>query len=199
VAPVPVRARDDLELLERAMGWTRAVLADVRDDLADAPTPCADWSLHDLLLHMIDSFGALAEAAAGTVALSTPPVDPSAGPEALARSLSDLGCAVLGGWVHAGAGAVDLGATPLHRAVITEVGAVEVAVHGWDVARSCGSAATLPPMLAAALLPVAARRVGPGDRPGSFGPVAEPSGSDPVSVLLAHLGRRDPRTPSRRR
>jgi uncharacterized protein (TIGR03086 family) len=187
---VPIRSRDDLELLERALGWTRSVLVDVRDDLADAPTPCASWTLLDLLRHMVDSLSALAEGATGTVALTATPVDRTAGPEALARSLCDLGCAILGGWLHAGPGPVVLGGESLGRAVLTEVGALEVAVHGWDVARSCRSTATLPPMLAAALLPVASRRVGPGDRPGSFGPVVEPAGSDPVGLLLAHLGRR---------
>ena len=186
----PARTRDDLELLDRSLGWTRSVLADVRDDLAGAPTPCTGWTLLDLLRHMVDSLSALAEAATGSVALAATPVDRSAGPEALARSLGDLGCAVLGGWVHASASPVDLGAGPLRRAVLTEVGALEVAVHGWDLARSVGSAAVLPPVLAAGLLPIAARRVGPADRPGTFGPVVEPSGSDPVTLLLAHLGRR---------
>jgi len=190
MAPVPIRSRDDLELLERALGWTRVALLDVRDDLAGAATPCADWTLLDLLHHMVDSLSALAEGATGSVGLAATPVDRAAGPEALARSLSALCCAVLGGWLRAGARPVVLGTEPLARTVLTEVGALEVAVHGWDVARSCGSAASLPPMLAAALLPIAARRVGPGDRPGSFGPVVEPAGSDPVDLLLAHLGRR---------
>ena len=190
MAAVPVRARDDLELLERALGWTRGVLVDVRDDLADAPTPCAEWTLLDLLRHMVDSLSALAEAANGSVTLAATPVDRSASAEMLTRSLCDLGCAVLGSWVHADQGPVDLVAGPLRRGVLTEVGALEVAVHGWDVARSCGSTASLPPMLAAGLLPVAARRVGPRDRAGSFGPVVEPAGTDPVSLLLAHLGRR---------
>jgi uncharacterized protein (TIGR03086 family) len=190
VGPVPVRARDDLELLERALGWTRGVVVDVRDDLAGAPTPCAGWTLLDLLRHMADSLSALAEAATGRVALAPVRVDRSAGPEALARSLGDLGCAVLGGWLHASAGSVDLGANALRREVLVEVGALEVAVHGWDVARACSSRAVLPSTLAAALLPVAVRRVGAGDRPGAFGPVVEPAGTDPVSLLLAHLGRR---------
>jgi uncharacterized protein (TIGR03086 family) len=189
VGAVPVRARDDLELLERALGWTRGVLVDVRDDLAGAPTPCAGWTLLDLLRHMVDSLSALAEGATGSVGPAVG-VDRSAGPEALARSLCDLGCAVLGGWVHAGAGQVDVGPGPLDRAVLTEVGALEVAVHGWDVARSCRSGAALPSTLAAGLLPVALRRVGPGDRPDPFGPVVDPVTSDPVAVLLAHLGRR---------
>ena len=190
MAAVPVRARDDLELLERALGWTRGVLVDVGDDMADAPTPCADWTLLDLLRHMVDSLSALAEGATGRVALGVVPVDRTAGPESLARSLCDLGCAVLGSWLHADAGPVELGSTSLRRGVLTEVGALEIAVHGWDVARSCGSTAELPPLLAAALLPVAARRVAPQDRHGAFGPVLDPAGSDPVSLLLAHLGRR---------
>ena len=188
--PVPVRARDDLELLERSLCWTRGVLVEVRDELGGAPTPCADWTLLELLRHMVDSLSALAEATTGRVTLGSVPVDRSAGPEALARCLYDLGCAVLGGWVHADRRPVELGARPLDRAVLTEVGALEVAVHGWDVARSCGSTAVLPSRLAAGLLPVAARRVGPTDRPGSFGPPVEPGGSGPAGLLLAHLGRR---------
>ena len=190
MAAVPVHARDDLELLERSLSWTRGVLVDVSDDLAGAATPCAGWTLLDLLRHMVDSLAALAEASTGSVALAAISVERSAGPEALARCLRDLGCAVLGGWVRASATPVELGARPLGRDVLTEVGALEVAVHGWDVARSCGSTAALPPMLAAGLLPVAARRVGPADRPGSFGPVVEATRGDPASLLLAHLGRR---------
>ena len=57
-------------------------------------------------------------------------------------------------------------------------------------AKQISSSAALPPMLAAGLLPVAARRVGPDDRPGTFGPVVEAARSDPASLLLAHLGRR---------
>src|SRR5215210_4022718 len=109
---VPVRARDDLDLLERALGWTRGVLVEVRDDQAGAPTPCAGWTLLDLLRHMVDSLSALAEAATGSVALTAIPVDRSRGPEALARSLCDLGCAVLGGWVNASAETVGVGTRP---------------------------------------------------------------------------------------
>ena len=190
MTPAPVRTRDDLELLERSLGWTRSVLADVRDDLAGAPTPCAGWTLTDLLVHMVDSLSALAEAATGSVHPATVVVERHAGPVALARSLCRLGCTVLGGWVHADTRPVDLAPGSLPRAALTEVGALEVAVHGWDVARSCGSTAALPSTLAAGLLPVAARRVGPQDRPGAFWPVVEPAGTDPVSLLLAHLGRR---------
>ena len=185
-----VRARDDLELLERALGWTRGVLVDVRDDQAAARTPCAGWTLLDLLRHMVDSLSALAEAATGSVAATATTADRAAGPEELARSLCGLGCTVLGDWVRADARPVELGVGHLHRTVLTGVGALEVAVHGWDVARSCGSTAELPPTLAAGLLPVAARRVGPDDRPGAFGPAVTPAGTDPVSLLLAHLGRR---------
>ena len=190
MAPGQVRTRDDLELLGRALGWTRGVLVGVRDEQAAARTPCAGWTLLDLLRHMVDSLSALAEAATGTVATAATPADRAAGPEELARALCGLGCTVLGGWVRADGRPVELGVGHLHRAVLTEVGALEVAVHGWDVARSCGSTAELPPTLAAGLLPVAARRVGPGDRPDAFGPVVVPEGTDPVSLLLAHLGRR---------
>ena len=71
MATVPVRARDDLELLERSLSWTRGVLVEVSDDLAGAATPCAGWTLLDLLRHMVDSLSALAEASTGSVALAS--------------------------------------------------------------------------------------------------------------------------------
>ena len=189
-----------VELLERSLSWTQGVLREVRDDLAGAATPCTGWTLLDLLRHMVDSLAAAAEAATGRVDRGTATVDPAAGPVALAGQLRSLGCSALGSWVHADVGPVALGrpvgapvsgAVTVAAAVLTEVGALEVAVHGWDVARTCGGPADLPPLLAAALLPVAARRVGPDDRPGRFAPAAtELSGTDPASLLLAHLGRR---------
>jgi len=46
-----------LELLERALGYTRGALATVGADRS-GPTPCAGWSLADLLCHMDDGLDA---------------------------------------------------------------------------------------------------------------------------------------------
>lgn len=58
-----------LELLEHALTYTGVALSDVTEGQLDRPTPCADWSLRELLEHLADSLDAFIEAATGTVAL----------------------------------------------------------------------------------------------------------------------------------
>ena len=60
-----------LELLERALGYTRGALATVGADRS-GPTPCAGWSLADLLCHMDDGLDAFLEAAGGAVRVEVP-------------------------------------------------------------------------------------------------------------------------------
>jgi hypothetical protein len=67
---------------------------------------------------------------------------------------------------------------------------VEVAVHGWDVARACGVDRPIPPALAGELLELCPLLVDDADRPGRFGPPADPSRwARPGDRLVAFLGR----------
>jgi hypothetical protein len=68
---------------------------------------------------------------------------------------------------------------------------VEVAVHGWDVARSCGAARRIPPALGEELLPLVELLVDDTDRPHRFAaPVDVRPDATAADRLLAHLGRR---------
>lgn len=103
-----------------------------------------------------------------------------------------------------GAGVVAVADRSLGVATVVAAAALEVAVHGWDVARAAGLERTLPDALAADLLPVARACVGPADRGPRFAP-ALPTGGGPVgrpgaggadrlsgpctATLMAHLGR----------
>ena len=62
-----------VELLERALGYTRARLGRVDDGLLDRPTPCEGWTLGDLLAHMEDALDAFTEAASGRVRVDAVP------------------------------------------------------------------------------------------------------------------------------
>jgi uncharacterized protein (TIGR03086 family) len=69
-------------------------------------------------------------------------------------------------------------------------GALEISVHGWDVARACGHDRPLPVPLAVDLLSVAPLLVDDADRPGRFaGPVDVPPSAGAGDRLLAFLGR----------
>jgi uncharacterized protein (TIGR03086 family) len=183
-------------LLERALGYTLGSLVLVTPAGLAAPTPCRDWDLRALLGHMNDSMLALHEAmAAGFVQLDAALEpgggfgDPDADPVATLRNRA---CHMMGAWAGLqDPGRVEIGDQGLSAAVVAAVGAVEVAVHGWDVAESCGTPRPLPDGLAEELIELCPLFVAPADRPGRFGPpLAVSPLAGPGDRLLAFLGRR---------
>lgn len=183
----PRPAERPLELLERSLSYSRSVLAAVPGHAPDLPTPCSAWDLGDLLAHMVDGFTAFVQASAGVVP-AEPRTDLPRDPALLAGHLLDLGCGVLGGWSD-GREECLLGLVPLPADRLLETAALEIALHGWDVAQVCAPPREIPPALAAALLSVAFRHVTAADRPARFGPVLRVARRDPSALLLAHCGR----------
>lgn len=189
MAPADLRPRVDVELLERSLAYTRGALEAVADAEGRLPTPCAHWTVTGLLVHMVDSLEVVTELALGRMALAGPPPT-SHRPSVLADHLRVLGCTLLERWMAPAARDVVVGSCSVDVALAAEVGALEVAVHGWDLATARGLDTPVPPLLAAALLPVAVRRVPVDARGSRFAPPVTPVASDPASLLLAHLGRR---------
>lgn len=186
-----------VELLERALGYTRATLQGLDDSPAGLarPTPCTRWDLGRLLAHMEDALDAFTEAAAGLVEVHPVPATPAA--RSRVDSLQVKACTLLEAWLGA------TGATGGHRAGV-EVGAgasmaapllvataaLEITVHGWDVGQATGAGQRIPTDLAGGLLGLATGLVGPADRVSRFGPPLESPGRLEVDEqLLAWLGR----------
>ena len=161
-------------------------------------TPCERWDLHALLQHMNDSLAAFTEAAdLGYVDLA--PVR-GTGPDAetgrlLVERLRGRACALLGAWAHhEGPGPVAVRDRALPSDLLAAAGALEIAVHGWDVARACGVTRPLPTALALELLDVVPLLVADADRPSRFAErVDVPLHAEPGTRLLAELGRPTPR------
>jgi uncharacterized protein (TIGR03086 family) len=174
-----------LELLGRALAYTRVQLSAVGPGDLGRPTPCRAWDLGELLAHMEDALDAFTEAASGSVALvPTGPATPRT------EQLRRKACALQAAWTHRASGAVDVAGAALPDDVLVAAAALEIAVHGWDVSRALGPGAPLPEPLARDLLPVARRLVGPEDRVTRFGPAVPVATGAPASRrLLAHLGR----------
>ena len=177
-----------LDLLQRALDYTRAALGTITCADVDRPTPCTGWSLADLLAHMEDALDAFAEAADGAVGLSSAAPTPL---ETRVQALQLKACALLSAWLHADQPSVDVGGHPLPVDAIARIAALEIAVHGWDVRQATGHAEPLPEPLAAALLPSALQIALAGDD--RFAPplpvdVEAPAGAH----VLALLGRRTP-------
>jgi uncharacterized protein (TIGR03086 family) len=178
-------------LLERAVSYTLGSLHLVTSALLPRPTPCRDWTLRELLAHMDDSLLALHEAAdLGHVALDVS----KAGPGDPVSVLKNRACHLLAAWTAADApGTVVVGGNPLTTGILTSAGAVEVAVHGWDVAQACGSGRPLPEPLAEELLELVPFFIADEDRPARFGPrVAVSPLAGASDRLLAFTGRQTP-------
>jgi uncharacterized protein (TIGR03086 family) len=176
-------------LLEQAVDYTLSSLCLVTPDLLGCPTPCRRWDLRALLAHLDDALLALHEAAdRGRVGLAS--VGAGSGDPVVV--LRERACRLVGAWASARAGgSVSVGGASLTASILTSAGAVEVAVHGWDVARACGEDRPIPEPLAAELLELAPFFLTGADRPGRFEPpVAVSASAGPSARLLAFLGRR---------
>ncbi|MFF3613883.1 TIGR03086 family metal-binding protein [Streptomyces sp. NPDC002580] len=177
------------ELLDRSLAYALGGVAAVPREGLGRPTPCAAWDLGELLRHLDDSVDALHEGVAdGRIGLC--PGAPAADPVGAFRERAR---ALLGAWA-AGSGEPStpvVGDRSMDRGLLAAVGALEIAVHGWDVARSCGRPRPIPSGLAVELLTVAHLVVTDADRGVRFAdPVDPPASACPGDVLLAFLGRR---------
>ncbi len=176
-------------MLERAVGYTRLALLEVGPAMLDRPTPCARWDLGALLDHMVDSLETLTEAAdLGNLGLAVPEGPPS--PVSAVQRLRVQACSLLGAWAAlARDRAVMVGDRPLSSSVLACAGALEVAVHGWDVSQATGSRREIPALLALDLLPWVGVFVTDLDRPLRFGAALDVPMGGPSARLLALLGR----------
>lgn len=173
-----------VELLERSLGYTRVALAGVTEGALGNPTPCHRWTLRDLLRHMDDALDAFTEAAGGSVALTPGPATPSV------DVLQQKACALLGRWSRQSPSGVQVGRVGLATDLLVATAALEITVHGWDVARATGVGAAIPAELAHQLLPVARHTVSPEDRGLRFdAALPTPAWAPADAVLLAFLGR----------
>jgi uncharacterized protein (TIGR03086 family) len=179
-------------VLDSAVTWTHDCLQLARSSSLTLPTPCSDWDLGKLLGHMQDSMDAFAEAAQlGRVEVASRPADPDTA--RIVDRLIQRACTTRAAWhqrvTSAPIGVDDL---PLGRDTVVLVGALEIGVHGWDVARATGQSRRIPEDLAVRLYDVALAVVTPAERGRRFGPAVSVPASAPASTrLLAHLGRRE--------
>lgn len=179
-----------LGLLGCAVSYALSSTRLATPDRLSCPTPCAGWDLGWLLHHVSDSLGVLHEAlTAGYVGPA--PADDSAGTDP-AGDLRRRAAALLAACApdrHADH-LVAIGDRGLPARLAAAAGAIEITVHGWDIAAACGSRRPVPPGLAAVLLPIAPLFITPGARAGLFAdPVPVPGPACPGDQLVAFLGR----------
>jgi uncharacterized protein (TIGR03086 family) len=186
-----------LELLGSAVSYALASTRLATPQRLSCPTPCAGWDVESLLRHVSDSLGVLHEAlTAGYVGPGPASGDGGAGPDP-ARGLPLRAARLLAACGPDGPARrlVAIGDRELAPRMVAAAGAIEITVHGWDIAVACGSHRPVPPGLAAVLLPIAPLFITPGTRAGLFAdPVPVPGRACPGDQLVAFLGRQ-PRSP----
>nr|WP_306254602.1 maleylpyruvate isomerase family mycothiol-dependent enzyme [Ornithinimicrobium cryptoxanthini] len=184
----------ELGLLERSVDYARGTLVAAATTAGDVPTPCAAWTLADLLTHMGSSLRTLEQAAVvGGIAILEPP---AFGPSDLAvaeqvAQLQTRACALMESWMGPQAPVIfRVGGSELQAGLLAAAGALEITVHAWDVGRACRLTRPIPRPLAEDLLSYAPLLVSDVDRPHRFGPPL-PTGTDssPAQELLALVGR----------
>jgi len=197
-------------MLRQAVAYALENVAAITPDLLGRPTPCHGWDLRMLLWHSSESLAALREGfTAGRISPAAGPVSEPARPVSEAAGLAGptpAGC---------GCGAADpvttytvsalrlldclanpaprnvrIGGVALPRSTLAAAGALEIAVHGWDVAQACGAGRPVPAMLAVELLTLAPLLVPSAGRAPLFGdPVRAARNASPSERLTAFLGR----------
>ena len=183
-------------LLAGAIRYTLGVCALIGPGDMSLPTPCAGWDLARLLGHLSDSMADLETAIrTGHLDLEGPPTraggtwtGPADGDpvEVLRDRAAELLCASYG---YGGPERfVAVGGLPVPAGLVACTGAVEIAVHGWDVSAARGGCSAIPAVLASRML-----RLGPllvAGREGLFAvPVAVPAQASPGDRLVGYLGR----------
>jgi uncharacterized protein (TIGR03086 family) len=193
-----------LALLGGAISYALGVCAMVAPWEMSLPTPCPEWDLRTLLGHLSESMADLeAGIRTGHLGLeTTDPPDPGdqADPwepedpvEVLRDRAAELLCAAYG---FGGPGRfVAVGGLPVPAGLVACTGAIEIAVHGWDVSAARGRGRPIPPALATRMLELCPLLVT--GREGLFaGPVEVPAQASPCDRLVGYLGR-DPENPGK--
>ena len=187
-------------LLASAISYALGACVQVARREMTLPTPCTDWDLKALLAHLAASMADL-ESALRTGHLDPEPDDPATpdpddptipaldGDDPVELLRDRAANLLFACYAHHGPDQfVLVGDMPLPAEIVTCTGAVEIAVHGWDVRAARGRGAPIPPALATRMLRLSPFLVT--GREGLFGtPVQVPAQASPGDQLVAYLGR----------
>lgn len=183
-----MRATDELSVVSGATRYLLRSILLVRDTELSAPTPCRDWDLRHLLRHICASLHQLTDVLADRGRAT------DTGPEtnlvdALRIRTVDL---LLGAMSLPTAGRwCEIGDRIVPARTVVDVAAIEMALHGWDIAQACRMDRPVPADLAATLLKVAPPLAEAGLAERVFAaPVELLPTATPSDQLVALFGRR---------
>ena len=178
--------------LEHAIATTRQVLAGVTPEHLSQPTPCAQWSVSDLIDHIVGAQDFFASGASGT-APSSDGSGAASGDYLAAFDAGTQRCVTAFQADGVMEKMLTLPFGPMPGAAFVGLAATDTFTHGWDLAKATGQDTDLAPDLAAQLLVGAKQSIQPAFRSEDgavFGPeLTAPAGASNADQLAAFLGR----------
>jgi uncharacterized protein (TIGR03086 family) len=182
-----------VEPLEQAIDSTRAILGNIDQTDLGGSTPCASWTVSDLVNHIVGGQFFFATAARGDQP-SGEQKDYAAGD--FRADFDEGSAATLAAFNEDGVmeRIVHLPFGDMPGSVFMGVAATDTFVHGWDLARATGQPTDLKPELAASLLatvgPLLPETARGEDGKAPFAPEQQaPDGASNADRLAAFLGR----------
>jgi len=178
--------------LQQAIATTRGVMANVTPDQLGDPTPCASWSVGQLINHIIGG-QVFFTAGLNGVTPSAEEVDYSAGDYLSSFDTASAGALDAFGADGALTKIVKMPFGDMPGAALLGLATTDTFQHGWDLAKATGQSTELAPELAAGLLAQSQQAIsdafrGPEGAP--FGPEQDcPDGASAADQLAAFLGR----------
>src|SRR3954463_10860183 len=153
-----------VDALEQTFQHTQGVIANVRADQYDNPTPCSDWDVRAVLSHMIAVVDGMGAAVSGA---ARPEFTLGSDPAGQFREAST---ATIAAWRTPGVmdKVIDGGPGPMPGRVLAGINLLDTATHTWDLAKATGQPPQLPAGLAGAPLDASRSIISPEIRPGRF-------------------------------
>ena len=172
---------------QRAQDAFAGVLANVTPDRFGEPTPCSQWTIQDLIMHVVGGNNIVARRAGVSDESSSESVD-----LVEAYRVSALGAVAGFASPDAMTAIYDLPFGQIPGSVLIGIRTTDVLTHAWDLAAATGQSTDLDPEVAAEMLAVAGEIVQPAFRgPGRPFGAEQPCSPDrpPADRLAAFLGR----------
>jgi uncharacterized protein (TIGR03086 family) len=187
---------EPIVLLSRALDQVGGLIAGVRPEQANWPTPCRSWDVRALANHMVDEVQRFAEVTgSGTRGSSDGDVIGDDWVDAYGVAAG----ALLAAWREPGAlertHRLPGGEIPATWAVGQHI--TELVIHAWDIAKATGQSTELDPVLGQAALEWGTANLLPeyrGDEAAGYhvGPVVAVREDAPLYDRIAAFGGRDP-------
>ena len=176
---------DHLTAVEASWALCQRVMRKFSGAIKDDPTPCSEYTIHELVEHLMGSLRSLGGMAGADIPES---IEASSGEDYIAQAAEPA----LAAWRARGLdGEVEFGDRTMPAEYMAGVLALELFIHGWDFAQAIGERFEAPDHLTAYIRSITESTVRPEFRGDGKGFAAEQSAAtdDPIDRLMAFTGR----------